>query len=429
MSNGIADLRRYEEGGSVPGRLWDRARGLSSTRAGAFAGMLPIIGEGTDLIEIGAGAEDFIKRDKSDAVRRMLLGLAGLALPFATGATIKKLTPRIKSVRSPRWPTQPPAKQGIKFPTRIEDFGYRWAKGDPSDYENVDAYMNAVDMSGDPIVRSMLEEELSDPLFLAEEKLRKVSTKPADLLDDLKKLGIPESPHVSLEKLQDITEEERILLRELMPNDSLRLELLQNPDLQEGADDWNNVIIDYIEKLDTWRGYNRSPEGMIARGVRNPRDYETYEDYIRAVEEDILELGIEGYDPDFRFNFDGSSGGGISAQPPFYDPNDPFFNPSATPYEYDQDWRGQGGGLGDIDELDGDLLDPIDPNITPEDIAGLGDAGLTRIPDDELPENWWWPTEGMTDDEYMREIERIRNLSFGGKKRFLPFDPLDDLPF
>ena len=71
-------------------------------------------------------------------------------------------------------------------------------------------------------------------------------------------------------------------------------------------------------------------------------------------------------------------------------------------------------------------MDPIDPNITPEDIAGLGDAGLTRIPDDELPENWWWPTEGMTDDEYMREIERIRDLSFGGKKRFL--DP-PHLPF
>ena len=378
MSNGIAGL-------------WKDIRSKADDPSLGYIGasMLPGIGEATDIVEIGAGAQDFARGDKSDAVRRMLLGIAGLALPFATGATIKKLTPRIKSVRSPRWPTQPPTK---------EDFGYRWAKGEPERYENIHAYMNAVDMSGDPIIKDMLKADLSDPLFLAEEKLRKVSTKPADLLDDLKKLGIPESRHVSLEKLQDITEEERILLRELMPRDSLRLELLQ-----EEADDWNNVIIDYIEKLKTWRGYNRSPEGMIARGVRNPRDYETYEDYIRAVEEDILGLGIEDYDPDFRFNFDESSGGGISAHPPFYDPDDPFFNPSAAPYEYDQDWRGQGGGLG-IDDLD-DVPDP-------EDWRGLG--GGDDIPPPE--------SESMEDiQDWLRG-----GWYFRGKKRF-DFD--DDLPF
>ena len=177
MSNGIADLRRYEEGGSVPGRLWDRARGLSSTRAGAFAGMLPIIGEGTDLLEIGAGAEDFIKRDKSDAVRRMLLGLAGLALPFASAATIKRLTPRISDAYR-GFRTRPPPRTPTK---------------------------NVVEMSEDPDFLRIMEEQRArgpltsniydDPDLQVHRKLRDLAGKDwtkADLERWMKSEGIDE---------------------------------------------------------------------------------------------------------------------------------------------------------------------------------------------------------------------------------------------
>jgi hypothetical protein len=68
------------------------------------ASMAPFVGPGTDLVEIGAGAEDFVKADKSNALKRIMFGIAGLALPFASAATIragtKKFAPILKT--SPR---------------------------------------------------------------------------------------------------------------------------------------------------------------------------------------------------------------------------------------------------------------------------------------------------------------------------------------
>jgi hypothetical protein len=166
---------------------------------------------------------------------------------------------------------------------------------------------------------------------------------------------------------------------------------LDDPDLlsenvTRGIEDgiWGKDDLEIMEKL-----------GL--RGVRNPKDYASYDDYIKAVEADLDNLfipreGFEGgleYDLDTgEYAYDFHEEGGM--RPPGYDYDDPFF----------------------------------------EEYAEFPTGGNTPdIPDNEIPENWWWPTEGMTDDEYLRELERIRDLSFGGKKRFKPLDPLDDLPF
>jgi len=109
MSNGIRSLPRYQSGGPVSSGikgLWEdiRKRADDPSLGYMAASMAPFVGPGTDLVEIGAGAEDFVKADKYDALKRIMFGIAGLALPFASAATIragtKKFAPILKT--SPR---------------------------------------------------------------------------------------------------------------------------------------------------------------------------------------------------------------------------------------------------------------------------------------------------------------------------------------
>ena len=109
MSNGIRSLPRYQVGGPVSNGikgLWESIRERADDPSLGYmaASMAPFVGPGTDLVEIGAGAEDFVKADKSNALKRIMFGIAGLALPFASAATIragtKKFAPILKT--SPR---------------------------------------------------------------------------------------------------------------------------------------------------------------------------------------------------------------------------------------------------------------------------------------------------------------------------------------
>lgn len=109
MSNGIRSLPRYQASGPVSNGikgLWESIRERADDPSLGYmaASMAPFVGPGTDLVEIGAGAEDFVKADKSDALKRIMFGIAGLALPFASAATIragtKKFAPILKT--SPR---------------------------------------------------------------------------------------------------------------------------------------------------------------------------------------------------------------------------------------------------------------------------------------------------------------------------------------
>ena len=432
MSNGIAGL-------------WKDIRSKADDPSLGYIGasMLPGIGEATDIVEIGAGAQDFARGDKSDAVRRMLLGIAGLALPFATGATIKKLTPRIKSARSPRWPTQPPTK---------EDFGYRWAKGEPERYENIHAYMNAVDMSGDPILKDMLKADAASDAARAARAERLAEKYPAfsrdeyrdairfelqstdqaqelgglvdadplefmergglaahsaqdslELLNDLENLGIKNLP---LELVVNLDGQERRIIRTIMKEDPNALEVVQQyiGGLEDELRDlYADAPLNFM--LDEQR-----VEGI--RGVRNPKDYASYDDYMGAVEMDLENLNIppEGFGGNLMYNvdtgdyyYDFNEEGGF--RPPGYDPDDPFFG----------------------DMVDDEVLAEVD---IPDD-PFFGDVD---IPDDPPFTGWddILPPEPPSRESYEDIAEWLRDKSiregryFGGKKRF---DFNDDLPF
>ena len=105
MNKGLASLRGYQDGGLLEElkKLWASLRGSADDPSLGYMGasMLPFVGPGTDLVEIGAGGEDLLRgRDKYDALKRMMFGIAGLALPIASAATIKKLAPHLRT--SPR---------------------------------------------------------------------------------------------------------------------------------------------------------------------------------------------------------------------------------------------------------------------------------------------------------------------------------------
>jgi len=100
MSNGIAGIPHYQNGGPTKGirGLWEdiRERADNPSKVDIALSMAPFVGPGTDVVEIAAGAEDFVKGDKSDALKRILFGIAGLALPVVSGKAIRKLTPSLK---------------------------------------------------------------------------------------------------------------------------------------------------------------------------------------------------------------------------------------------------------------------------------------------------------------------------------------------
>lgn len=396
MSNGIADLRRYEEGGSVPGRLWDRARGLSSTRAGAFAGMLPIIGEGTDLLEIGAGAEDFIKRDKSDAVRRMLLGLAGLALPFASAATIKRLTPRISDAYR-GFRTRPPPRTPTK---------------------------NVVEMSEDPDFLRIMEEQRArgpltsniydDPDLQVHRKLRDLAGKDwtkADLERWMKSEGIDEFYY------DDVFDTMRRRPGPSFDTDTGEIFFdrgVRHPNDYASLEDYIAGVEADMDKLNIPRELNGDVD---LRGVRNPKDYASYDDYMSAVEMDLEDLNIppEGFGGNLKYDvdtgdyyYDFSEEGGF--MPPGYDPDDPFFG-------FDENFTEHGIPIEGVppEEFQGIDLDPPDPYTTP-----YYDQNVVNEPYDvELPD-----PDSM--EEVLDWLRKRSGRYFRGKKRF-DFD--DDLPF